>query len=70
MQVVVASVGKLTFGLVVHTIADIVETPMQLQGPSRTGVLGCVVVHDLVTEVVDLAHAASMLGRIMLEEVA
>src|SRR5262249_44755665 len=41
-------------GVVVQRIIDIVESPMDLQPASRPGVTGTLVIHDRVTEVLDL----------------
>jgi two-component system chemotaxis sensor kinase CheA len=55
VPVIVHSGDHGRLGLVVDEIVDIVEQRMDLQGATRAGVLGTMVIHDRVTEVLDLA---------------
>jgi two-component system chemotaxis sensor kinase CheA len=55
LNVVVYNENGRSFGLVIDKIIDIVETPLQINHPSsREGLLGSVVIHDRVTDLVDL----------------
>ena len=62
-QVIVISHGKVSFGLIVAYIADIVEQEdLVHDNVRRTGVTGCVVVEGRVTEMLDLASAARLIA--------
>jgi len=54
IQVVVHGGEGRRVGVVVERIIDIVESPMDMQPASRPGVFGTLVIHDRVTEVLDL----------------
>jgi two-component system chemotaxis sensor kinase CheA len=54
IQVVVHRHGDRRIGVVVERIVDIVESRMELQPASRAGVAGTLVIHNRVTEVLDL----------------
>jgi len=62
LQVVVHRVGRRRVGLVVDRIQDIVEERLDLAPASRRCVLGSVVVHGRVTEVVDLPAVLDAAG--------
>ncbi|MPY95588.1 MAG: histidine kinase, partial [Acidimicrobiia bacterium] len=62
LQVVVHRLGERRVGLVVERIQDIVEERLELAPASRPGVLGSVVVHGRVTEVIDLPAVLSAAG--------
>lgn len=55
LNVVVYIENERSFGLVIDQIVDIVETSLQINHPSaREGLLGSAVIHDRVTDLVDL----------------
>ena len=55
LPVVVVSHGGRSVGLVVGRILDTVETPVQMaKAASRTGILGCQVINERITEVLDI----------------
>jgi two-component system chemotaxis sensor kinase CheA len=62
LQVVVHRSAGRRIGLLVERIHDIVEDHLDLAPPSRAGVLGTVVVHGRVTEVLDLPAALAAAG--------
>lgn len=59
IQVIVHVSAGRRVGLVVDQILDIVEENYDLQPAGRAGVLGTVVIHDRVTEVLDLVSLVS-----------
>jgi two-component system chemotaxis sensor kinase CheA len=62
LNVVVYNERQRSFGLVIDKIIDIVETPLQINHPSaRVGLLGSVVIHDRVTDLVDLPAIIRMI---------
>lgn len=62
LNVVVYNENQRSFGLVIDKIIDIVETSLQLNHPStREGLLGSVVIHDRVTDLVDLPAIIRMI---------
>jgi two-component system, chemotaxis family, sensor kinase CheA len=62
LNVVVYNEDERSFGLVIDKIIDIVETSLQLNHPSaRDGLLGSVVIHDRVTDLVDLPAIIRMI---------
>lgn len=62
LNVVVYNENERSFGLVIDKIIDIVETSLQLNHPSaREGLLGSVVIHDRVTDLVDLPAVIRMI---------
>ena len=62
LNVVVYNENERSFGLVIDKIIDIVETSLQINHPSaREGLLGSVVIHDRVTDLVDLPAVIRMI---------
>ena len=62
LNVVVYNENERSFGLVIDKIIDIVETSLQLNHPSaREGLIGSVVIHDRVTDLVDLPAVIRMI---------
>jgi two-component system chemotaxis sensor kinase CheA len=62
LQVVVHRMGERRVGLVVDRIQDIVDERLELAPASRSCVLGSVVVHGRVTEVIDLPAVLNAAG--------
>ena len=61
LQVVVYSYGGQDVGLVVDKILDVVEESLEITGmSSRRGVLGTAVIHDRVTELLDIEEIVLM----------
>jgi two-component system chemotaxis sensor kinase CheA len=63
IQVIVHRHRDRRIGVVVNRIIDIVESRMDLQPASRPGVSGTLVIHDRVTEVLDLPGLLAASGR-------
>jgi len=63
IQVVVHEGERGRVGVVVERIIDIVESALDLQPASRPGVTGTIVIHDRVTEVLDLPELLATRAR-------
>jgi hypothetical protein len=57
LQVVIHTQGDRSVGLVVGRIIDTVEHSMVIErAASRTGIIGCLVVQERITELLDVEH--------------
>ncbi|HTQ06614.1 MAG TPA: chemotaxis protein CheW, partial [Polyangiaceae bacterium] len=64
LNLVVVSAGGTHIGIAVHEILDVVDVRINLKGPSRPGVVGTMVIHGRVTELLDLDRVIEQSGAL------